>query len=127
MITNILMLATVILAQQPHHPAVTPQVVAAFAYVESSGRVHVKGDGGSAWGLFQFHRDRWWEIGGTDAEYGSASAERQVALMIRALNRYAYAGDRRGIDPIRAMATAHNSGNVRNVETSYTRKIRRCL
>jgi hypothetical protein len=53
---------------------------------ESGGRLHVRGDNGRSYGLYQFGRARWSEV--STAAWGSASRADQDAAMRRAVAMY---------------------------------------
>ena len=65
-----------------------PRLMRAFEDIESGGREQVRGDGGRAWGLFQFHRARWGECGGAPSDWGRAGRAEQERVMRNAIARY---------------------------------------
>jgi len=104
----------------------------AFSYVESSNRVHVWGDNGKAYGLYQFHIARWMECGGKRSEFGNAPAWRQTQIFFTEINRCFDQYERKrlwenGITPTQALATYHNNGSIKGCETEYVRKIKNRL
>lgn len=124
MITNLLVMAAGILACHPNPENIPPSVMVAFAMQESSGREQVLGDKGQAWGLFQFHRARWQELGGKKAEWGSASAAAQMEVMYRFLTRCYTSARAQGKDPIQYSAVVHNVGHWIPDETKYVEQLR---
>lgn len=114
---------------KPEDDRITPELITAFALVESSGREHVKGDKGKAWGLYQFHRARWEECGGNPKEWGKADKKEQTRVMINALNKYAkqYKRKKPDTDFITWCATYHNNGHGRTVKTKYVKKVKTTL
>jgi hypothetical protein len=97
------------------------QLLKAFATVESRNRPQVLGDKGLAWGLYQFHQARYEELGGQN--YGSASIEEQNRVMLIELAKVRKLNKKK-IDFIRAAATYHNNGHIKNIETAYVAKVR---
>jgi hypothetical protein len=118
----------------------------AFAQVESASKVGALGDKKRAkkvskderhkyvfqgkwayksWGLYQFQYDRWIECGGRAADWGHAGKAEQDRVMKLALEMYN--SDRGRVDYVRWVATFHNSGHGKNVETGYVKKIRQAL
>lgn len=97
----------------------------AFAEVESSGRLHVRGDGGRAYGLYQFHRARWIECGGSAKTWGKASRAEQDAVMRTAIDRYLRAAI--FSSPVEALVIwcgrYHNIGHGGIDHNAYTRKL----
>ena len=104
-------LAATVLSQIHHEPEVTPEVLAGFAYKESSYREQVFGDHGNAWGLFQFHCERWTELGGHMDDYGNAPAELQIQIMVKELNQAARRAQARQLDFLTLACKRHNGGN----------------
>ena len=102
-------------------------LLAAFAQVESSNmnRAPYWDVNGTAFGLYGFHQTRYFELGGT--LFGHASRKQQDAVMTVEINRGLAIAAKRGIDPIRAVATLHNCGHVIDRETSYVKKIRSAI
>lgn len=75
------------LAMKFTHDRRIARLVSAIAMQESGGDPNAFGDNGLAWGLFQFHRERWHEIS-TDG-YRDCKVEFQVAVMINMIqSRY---------------------------------------
>lgn len=64
------------------------RLLRAFERMESSGRLHVRGDGNRSWGLFQFGRARWTECGGSSRDWGRAGRAEQTRIMRNAIRRY---------------------------------------
>lgn len=103
------------------------RILRAFSFVESSHRPQVIGDKGKAWGLYQFHLNRWLEYGGAKESYGKADAKEQTRVMLNFLD-YAYkVADKKNLDRIIVAATMHNNGHIVNKETDYVKKIRRAF
>lgn len=92
----------------------------AIAQIESSNRPQVFGDNGLAWGLYQFHKARYLELGGK--AYGKADSTEQTRIILKEI---ALVDKRRGnIDLVRAIGTYHNIGSIKNLETDYVKKLR---
>jgi len=91
-----------------------------FALIESSNNPNAIGDGGKAYGLYQFHLARWLECGGTKENWRRATRTEQDKIMRTALTRYlARTSD------LTKIANYHNMGNPSSKVTLYTRKFRR--
>ena len=120
-------LAANVLASQPNPEHITPEELAAFAVVESSGDEGIWGDNGTAYGLYQFHLPRWLENGGTRAEWGRASAHTQTEVMLRALTKYAAKARAAKADRLTWLATSHNNGHGKYRQTAYSKKINAAL
>lgn len=103
------------------------QLLKSFAFVESSNRSQIWGDNGKAWGKYQFHIERWMELGGKKSEFGKATESRQDEIMLIELNLAIHKSRKMGVDIIRGCATYHNNGNIKDLETNYVRKIRKNL
>ena len=89
------------------------QLMRTFAAVESSSGKDKKypwGDNGKAYGLYQFHLERWKELGGTAENFGKAGPKVQNELMLaeirKVLSKY------KGTDPVLALASYHKIGHV---------------
>lgn len=67
------------------------RILDAFAMQESTRAakgIHVPGDNGKAWGIWQFHKARWKECGGDPDLWGKAEAKVQAKIMLNALRKY---------------------------------------
>lgn len=121
-----------VLAEVKHNSNITADLIVSFSAVESSHKKDVLGDYDKkskeykAYGLFQFHKARWIECGGTKENYRNADIETQVRIMVNALNRYCKS-NRKGVECLRWMATSHNIGHGVDKETAYVKKIRKGL
>lgn len=108
-------------------------LIDAFAVRESSRRTDIRGDEGRSWGLFQFTRERWSDVGGDPADWGVAGARVQVEVMRKALAWYRDRAAARGVtlDTMekRAIwyARWHNIGHAHRGDesrpTTYSRKL----
>jgi hypothetical protein len=126
MLTNLLVIAAGVLVTEGNPENIPPSVVVAFAMVESSGREQAVGDNGLSWGLYQFRKARWAECGGRPDDWGKAGAVEQTRVMARALTRYARNARKNAVgDRLQWMATCHNIGHGKAVETPYVAKIRK--
>lgn len=103
-------------------------IIKAFSFVESTHRVQIMGDGGAAWGKFQFHKARYAELGGQN--WGSANEQEQdrvfaneIIVVRRLLQKDKY----KHIDFVTALATYHNNGHIRNEQTKYVLKIYKAI
>jgi len=65
------------------------RLIDGIAWRESSRRIKPSGsnDSGLAFGLFQFHRARWEEMGGDPARWGTAAPKEQVAAMLATVRK----------------------------------------
>lgn len=90
----------------------------AIAKVESSFKPNASGDDDKAYGLFQFHHDRWLECGGTDDNWKKASIETQCRVM---KTQY----ERAKTENIVEFLNYHNLGHKSKEITKYVRKIYR--
>lgn len=67
------------------------RILDAFAMQESTRAakgIHVLGDNGNAWGIWQFHKARWKEHGGDPGLWGKANAKHQTKIMLNAFRAY---------------------------------------
>lgn len=99
----------------------------AFALIESSHNPYAIGDNGKAKGLYQFHIARWIECGGTKENWGTPNKAIQDQIMINeimiCLKQYKHKKMwEKGISPLEAITTYHNSGHIRS-GTAYTEKV----
>ena len=109
------------------------RIIDAFAMQESSRAakgIHVLGDGGKAWGIWQFHKTRWKECGGDLKLYGKASTKYQAKIMLNALRRYTRKskwGNLTVEQKIIIAGRCHNIGHCKksqkNKHYSYTRSL----
>ena len=88
------------------------QLLKSFAFVESSNRPQILGDSGKAWGLFQFHKARYLELGGNN--WGSANVFEQQRVMLKEIS---IVRAKNKSDLIQALATYHNLGHIEYRET----------
>lgn len=114
-----------ILAKTPHNKEITPELLVAFAKVESSCNSKAIGDKGKARGLFQFHKARWDEFSDKN-DYYTANDEAQIRVMIKALNNY-YKKKKDNVCPIIWAGTFHNNGHGKIMPTPYTSKLKKTL
>ena len=121
---NLSKIADKILKETKHNKNIDTSLIIAFAKVESSFDANASGDGGKAYGLYQFHKDRWLECGGTEKNWKNADVEIQTKIMITALNKYCKS-NKKEVDYIRWMATSHNIGHGIDKETDYVKKVRK--
>jgi hypothetical protein len=122
---EVLTLAKKVLKAAPHHPEITPELILAFAKVESSCNPRAIGDNGQARGLFQFHKLRWDEFSSKN-DYYTADSEVQIQVMVKALNHY-YKKKKAATCPIVWAGTYHNNGHGKVKATDYTRKLKKTL
>lgn len=109
------------------------QFLDAFAMQESSRAakgIHVPGDDGRAWGIWQFHKARWEECGGDPDEWGTADAKGQTRVMLAAFRKYTRASRwGRLTDEQRIIVAGryHNRGHCKTSEKDkhyrYTRSV----
>jgi hypothetical protein len=105
----------------------------AFAMQESTRAakgIHVPGDGGKAWGIWQFHKARWKECGGDPKLYGKADAKSQAKIMLKALRKYTRKskwGNLTVEQKIIVAGRCHNIGHCKksqkNKHYGYTRSV----
>lgn len=75
-------------------------LVAAIAQQESSCRTDPPlGDNGKSWGCFQFQLDRWLECGGTSSQYGKATPNVQVRVMLQGIRARVSSWEKMGWNP----------------------------
>jgi hypothetical protein len=100
-------------------------LIKAIAQVESGNNPKVKnGDNGKAWGLYQFHKARWYEF--SREPWGKASPVEQTRTMKRALVYYLRKqsnGQKEKKERITWAANFHNKGHGSFQETRYTRSV----
>ncbi len=130
--TNILQIFALVYvsAHTEIHPwlRANPQIVDAFAAVESSHRNLSPYDdcGSLAFGWFGFHKNRWQEFCKVKSSFGYAPTEQQVRVLILELDHACKLADKKGIkDYLLACATYHNNGHISKKDTEYVRKIRK--
>lgn len=112
-----------VLKDTKHDSNITDALILAFAHVESGFVINATGDKGEAYGLFQFHKARWLECGGTEDNWKKSDTKTQVKIMIKALNSYCKKNID-GVEAVRWMATSHNIGHGVDEDTLYVKKIR---
>ena len=121
--TDLRVMAAGVMATNPNPHDIPPSVLVAFAMVESTGRPTILGDHGKAWGLFQFHVDRWNEVA-HPSDYGHADPVTQTRAMFHALTRYFEAARRHSAkNRLVFAANAHHDGTGSDGLTPYARKI----
>ena len=98
----------------------------AFAQVESSHNYQAVGDGGKAYGAYQFHKARWCEAGGRPEDWGNASRLEQDRVMVNAINRYLKTKPA-DVDALVWITTYHNAGHGHRTPSKYTEKIRKAM
>ena len=109
------------------------RVLDAFAMQESSRAargIHVPGDDGKAWGVWQFHRARWQECGGALSSWGKAGAKTQARVMLAAYRKYTRASRWGSLSVEQRVIVAgryHNRGHCKKSERDkhyrYTRSV----
>ncbi len=122
-------LATVALKALPtHHPAITPEFLAAICVVESGGDTFAVGDHGAAVGIAQFHPPTFYRF----AERGSGDSRRSAPCSMLALVHECSHAMRRRYDVaivnhrrflMRVAANYHNSGRLTGRESAYVRRV----
>ena len=70
----------------------TDVLIRCFEDQESGGKLHVRGDQGRSYGLFQFQVARWLECGGRRIDWGRADRAEQTRIMRNAIRRYIASG-----------------------------------
>ncbi len=109
------------------------RILDAFAMQESSRAakgIHVPGDNGAAFGIWQFHRARWQECGGGPDLWGDASAKSQARVMLAAFRKYTRTSRWGKLTVEQQVIVAgryHNRGHCKTSERdkhySYTRSV----
>lgn len=107
------------------------RIIDAFAMQESSRAakgIHAPGDNGEAWGIWQFHKARYKELGGRN--YGKASANEQARVMLKAFRKYTRKsrwGKLSAEQQVIVAGRYHNMGHCklsqRSKHYSYTRSV----
>ncbi len=142
---QLLTLATTTLSQMPHHEAVTPELLAAICWHESTGRPDARGDHDKktgewkALGLAQFHVATWkrFEMGAAckrhDREYTMRDcAHCSMRVLINELNHVVEKCKKSLTAPEATDLTAyfanfHNRGKAISRRTAYVLRVTRTI
>lgn len=94
--------------------------------------IHMSGDNGKAWGIYQFHKARWKELGGDPKTYGKANATEQTKVMLKVIRRCKANAAKAGVkltdeQLVIWVSRYHNIGNCgkskMNQHTEYSRYV----